>query len=60
VPWFSWLFPNTHAVDPMRDLVLFNTWPADWTLTLLVLSGFAAVSLLVGFSLAARQLRRVG
>jgi ABC-type multidrug transport system permease subunit len=60
VPWFSWLFPNTYAVDPMRDLILFHTWPADWTLTLSVLIGFAALSLLAGFGLAARQLRRVG
>ena len=60
VPWFSWLFPNTHAVDPVRDLVLFQNWPADWTLTLLKLAGFAAISLVVGLGLAARQLRRLG
>jgi ABC-type multidrug transport system permease subunit len=60
VPWFSWLFPNTYAVDPVRDLVLFQTWPADWMLTLLLLTGFAAVSLLAGLGLAARQLRRLG
>jgi hypothetical protein len=59
VPWFSWLFPNTHAVDPLRDLVLFQTWPSDWTLTLLKLTGFAILSLAVGFGLAARQLRRL-
>jgi ABC-type multidrug transport system permease subunit len=60
VPWFSWLFPNTHAVDPIRDLVLFHTWPADWTSTLLILAGFSALSLTVGYGLAARQLRRLG
>jgi hypothetical protein len=59
VPWFSWLFPNTHAVDPIRDLVLFHTWPADWTATLLKLLGFAALSLVVGLALTARQLRRL-
>jgi ABC-type multidrug transport system permease subunit len=60
VPWFSWLFPNTYAVDPIRDLVLFHTWPVDWTSTLLILVGFATLSLTVGFGLAARQLRRLG
>jgi ABC-type multidrug transport system permease subunit len=60
VPWFSWLFPNTYAVDPVRDLVLFHTWPADWTQTVLILTGFAALSLVVGLGLAARRLRRLG
>jgi hypothetical protein len=59
VPWFSWLFPNTHAVDPLRDLILFHTWPADWLPTLLKLVGFAAISLAVGLGLTARQLRRL-
>jgi hypothetical protein len=60
VPWFSWLFPNTHAIDPVRDLTLFHTWPADWTSTLLKLLGFAALSLIVAFGLASRRLRRLG
>jgi len=60
VPWFSWLFPNTHAVDPLRDLILFHTWPADWTVTLIKLVGFAAVGLVVGLGLTARRLRRLG
>jgi hypothetical protein len=60
VQWYSWLFPNTHAVDPLRDLILFNIWPADWTATLLKLTGFAVISLAVGVSLTARQLRRLG
>jgi ABC-type multidrug transport system permease subunit len=59
VPWFSWLFPNTYAVDPLRDLVLFSTWPADWRSTLLILAGFAVLSVGVGWGLAARQLRRL-
>jgi ABC-type multidrug transport system permease subunit len=59
VLWIAWLFPNTHAVDPVRDLVLFHAWPADWTATLLKLIGFAALSLVVGLSLSARQLRRL-
>jgi ABC-type multidrug transport system permease subunit len=60
VPWFSWLFPNTYAVDPLRDLVLFHAWPADWTATLITLAGFAALSLVLGLGLAARRLRRLG
>lgn len=60
VPWFSWIFPNIYAVDPMRDLVLSRTWPADWTSAVLILSAFAAVSLALGLGLAARQLRRLG
>ncbi|MBN1148505.1 MAG: ABC transporter permease [Anaerolineales bacterium] len=60
VPWFSWLFPNTHAIDPLRDLVLFHAWPVDWRLTLLKLAGFAALSLVVCLGMAARRLRRVG
>jgi ABC-type multidrug transport system permease subunit len=59
-PWFSWLFPNTHAVDALRDLILFHARPADWTATLLKLTGFAAIGLAVGMGLASRQLRRVG
>lgn len=60
VPWFSWVFPNTYAVDPMRDLVLSRTWPADWGRAVLILAAFAATSLALGLGLAVRQLRRLG
>jgi len=60
VPWFSWLFPNTHALDPLRDLILFNAWPVDWTATLLKLIAFAAAALLISIGLGARRLRRYG
>lgn len=56
----AWLFPNTYAVDPLRDLVLFNSWPVDWTATVLKLAGFAAAGLALGMTAAARQLRRLG
>lgn len=56
----SWLFPNTYAVDPLRDLILFHTWPADWLPTLIKLGVFAAVSLSAGFYISARQLRHLG
>lgn len=59
VPWFSRLFPNTYAVDPLRDLILFHAWPVDWTPALLKLIGFATLSLVVGLGLTARQLRRL-
>lgn len=59
-PWFSKLVPNTYAIDPLRDLVLFHTWPADWGRALLILAGFAAFGLMVGWELAAQQLRRAG
>jgi hypothetical protein len=60
VTWLAWFFPNTYAVDPVRDMVLFQAWPADWTPTLLTLIGFALVSLIGGMALTARQLRRLG
>lgn len=60
VPWFSWLFPNTYAIDPLRDLILFHSWPVDWNVTLFKLSGFALLSLVFGVYLAAKQLRKVG
>jgi hypothetical protein len=60
VTWLARFFPNTYAVDPVRDMVLFRSWPVDWTPMLLLLVGFAVVSLAGGMSLAARQLRRLG
>lgn len=54
------LFPNTCAVDPLRDLVLFNSWPVGWVATVLKLAGFAAAGLLLGMTVAARQLRWLG
>jgi ABC-type multidrug transport system permease subunit len=59
VLWLAWLFPNTHAVDPVRDLVLFQTWPADWVATLLKLVGFALLGLAGGAVFASRRLRRL-
>jgi hypothetical protein len=25
----TWLFPNTHAVDPIRKMLLFHTWSVN-------------------------------
>ncbi len=60
VPWFSRLFPNVYAVDPLRDLILFHRWPVDWGSTLLTLAAFAALSVAIGWGLAGRQMRRLG
>ena len=60
VQWYSWLFPNTHAIDPIRDLVLFNTWPVDWNITLFKLVAFSVLSLSIGVIFTTRQLRRLG
>jgi hypothetical protein len=60
VPWFSWLFPNIYAIDPLRDLILFNQWPVDWHRTVLILIGFSLLGLVVGWGSAVRQIRRMG
>jgi ABC-2 type transport system permease protein len=60
VTWIAWLFPNTYAVDPIRDLVLFNTWPVDFWQVLAILIGFATISLFLGSRFAVRKLRRLG
>ena len=58
--WFAWLFPNAYAVDPLRDLILFHSWPVDWASTLVKLAGFAVAGLAISLPLAARQMRRSG
>ncbi|TFG49600.1 MAG: ABC transporter permease, partial [Anaerolineales bacterium] len=60
VTWIAWLFPNTYAVDPIRDLVLFNTWPADFTPVVLKLLGFAVLAVLIGSLFSTRKLRKLG
>lgn len=59
VIWLAWFFPNTYAVDPLRDMVLFNTWPVDFWPVLGMLVGLALVALLLGAVLTACQLRRL-
>jgi hypothetical protein len=58
--WITWLFPNVYAVDPLRDLLLFNQWPVDWRPTLIRLALFAGGALAVGWTVTARRLRRMG
>lgn len=59
VTWVAWLFPNTYAVDPLRDLILFNTWPLDFWPVLWKLLAFALFSLVLGYAFAVRRLRRL-
>lgn len=58
VPWFSWLLPNTYAVDALRDFVLFHSFSLDWGKSLAIVSVFAAVAVIGGISFASHQLRR--
>ena len=56
----AWMFPNTYAVDPIRDLVLFNTWPVDFGPVLFKLVGFAFLAILMGSLFSTRKLRKIG
>jgi ABC-2 type transport system permease protein len=60
VPWIAWLFPNVYAVDPIRDLVLFDAWPVDFWPVLIKLLIFAAAAILIGSVFTVRKLRRLG
>jgi len=55
----AWLFPNTYAVDPIRDLVLFNTWPVNFKPVLLKLVGFAIFAIFFGSLFSVRKLRKL-
>jgi len=57
VTWIAWLFPNTYAVDPIRDLVLFNTWPVDFMAVLIKLVCFAVFAVLLGSLFSRHKLR---
>jgi ABC-type multidrug transport system permease subunit len=59
VTWIAWLFPNTYAVDPIRDLVLFNTWPMDFGPVVLKLVGFAVIAIAAGSFFSVLKLRRI-
>jgi ABC-type multidrug transport system permease subunit len=59
IPGIAWLFPNTYAVDPLRDLILFKSWPDDFPLVLIKLLSFAILALGLGSTFAVRKLRRI-
>jgi hypothetical protein len=58
VPWFSWILPNTYAVDALRDFILFHTFSHDWNSSLMIVSLFAVVAVIGGISYANYQLRQ--
>ena len=60
ITWVAWLFPNTYVMDPLRDLVLFNTWPIDFWQVLFTLLAFAGAAVFLGSIFAVRKIRRLG
>jgi hypothetical protein len=60
INWFSWLFPYIYAVDPLRDMILFNAWPVDWDSALAITSAFAAGALVVSWIFVGHKIRRMG
>jgi hypothetical protein len=54
----AWLFPNTHAVDAFRDLVLFNQIPEDLGFILFITCSLSFSVLIVCWLLAGRNIRR--
>jgi ABC-type multidrug transport system permease subunit len=60
VPWIAWLFPNAYAVDPLRDLILFKTWPVDFWPVLMKLLILAGTAVVIGSAFTVRKLRRLG
>jgi ABC-type polysaccharide/polyol phosphate export permease len=54
------MFPNTPVIDPIRDLVLFNSWPEDWNVTLIKAIGFTTIALAFGIAITSRKLHRLG
>lgn len=59
VIWLAWLFPNTYAVDPIRDLVLFQAWPADFSKTVIILTAFAIAAILIGSTVFVHKIRKI-
>lgn len=59
VTWIAWLFPNTYAVDPIRDLVLFQTWPKDFNSVLITLTGFGVLAALLGSRFFTQNVRKL-
>ena len=57
VMFVAWLFPNTHVVDSLRDMVLFQEWPVDGYEALLIAFVFATGVLMISYLLATRALR---
>jgi len=60
IPFFAWIFPNTYAVDPLRDIILTGKLSNDLPLTIGILVLFASASLGIGFFATIRRLRILG
>lgn len=58
MPWFSWLLPNTYAVDALRDFLLFHPIAPDWLGSLAVVVLFAGLADIGRLGFTARELRR--
>jgi ABC-2 type transport system permease protein len=54
------LFPNTHVMDPLRDLILFHTMPNNWNSLLGILVIFVVISTVFSLVFTNRQLRKIG
>jgi len=59
VPRTAWLFPDTHANDPIRELVLLQAWPAGWRTTVPGLSGLVVVAVAGAMTVAALRMPRM-
>lgn len=60
IPFFSWFFPNIYAVDPLRDIILFQEQPENFFTVLIILVLFALFSIMTGWILSARRIRSLG
>ncbi|MBN2531652.1 MAG: ABC transporter permease [Spirochaetales bacterium] len=58
--FFSWFFPNIYAVDPLRDIILFQEWPEDFFPVLVILILFALFSIISGWIFSAKRIRSMG
>jgi len=54
----AWFFPNTHAVDTFRDLILFNQIPEDLGSILFITCCISFSVLIVCWLVAGRNIRR--
>jgi hypothetical protein len=60
IPFLSWFFPNIYAVDPLREIILFQRLPEQFLFIVIILILFALFSILFGWILSARRIRSLG
>ncbi|MBI9048005.1 MAG: ABC transporter permease [Anaerolineaceae bacterium] len=56
--FLAWFFPNMYAVDPLRDLILQQSIPADVIQSLLILFGFMLLGGSISLGVTSRAIRR--